>query len=155
MLSADHVVYYPLAPRDGGPAKLWTCLPGVPQQRWYYTGSSLYPYHLDSIQPLTDLIHTDDNHIAITGGSVCMDYSGAGCGNGGCAPATKNCGPGQNQVFVSGPPSGTPTGPSSTQSATSTPPPTTQGRQLHWNGDNSKCVSLTSRSAFNGATVAV
>lgn len=26
------------APSDRAPAKLWTCLPGVPQQRWYYTG---------------------------------------------------------------------------------------------------------------------
>lgn len=44
---------------------------GLANQRWYYT---------------------DDNHIAITGGSICLDGAGGGCGLGGCAPGTKTVG---------------------------------------------------------------
>ena len=35
------------------------------------------------------LFSVDDNHIAITGGTVCVDSAGGGCGLGGCAPGTK------------------------------------------------------------------
>jgi hypothetical protein len=101
-------------PMNNGPAKLYTCFPGVPQQRWYYTG---------------------DLHIAITGGTQCLDYAVI-CGLGGCAPGTKNCGTTNTQAWTSKPASGNGGGGA--------------GVQIHPNGDLTKCLTPSTRAYSNG-----
>jgi hypothetical protein len=54
-------------PSNYGPAKVYTCYPGLPQQHWYFTA---------------------DDHIAITGGTQCLERVG---GHGAGAPQTYQC----------------------------------------------------------------
>lgn len=108
-------------PYNGGPAKLWTCLT-VPQQTWYLT---------------------NDQHIAITNGNQCLSSNGQGCGNGGCAPGTSNCGNDQAQVWDVVPTSGGGGGGGGN--------PPSSGVGIHFNGDNSRCIRPGTRAAGDGA----
>lgn len=111
--------------------KMYTCYPGLQQQHWYLT---------------------NDNHIAITGGTTCLDRQ-----NGGTLAQVYSCiGGNTNQIWtISGgstppPPSTTTTMMASTTVATtasststgSTTPPPTGGAVVHFNGDNSQCLTV-------------
>lgn len=139
-------------PSNNGPAKLYTCYPGLAQQRWYLTA---------------------DNRIAITGGNQCLDK--------GQAPQTYQCTPGNtNQVWnvASGTDVTTTTiaPPITTASAssTSTPPvsvtstsvsatPTVispgggdgSGLWIHPNGNTTECLTVANGAAGLNAEVVI
>ncbi|KAJ9107093.1 hypothetical protein QFC20_003818 [Naganishia adeliensis] len=107
--------------------KLWTCLPGVAQQNWVFTG---------------------DNHLALYGGANCVSFNGGGCGLGGCAPGTIRCGPDQYQVWTLTAPNTPP------PTSTTAPPPAATGTELHWAGPTGQqCLGLTIRAASDGTIV--
>jgi hypothetical protein len=92
------------SPHNNGPAKVYTCYPGLAAQHWYFTA---------------------DQRVALTGGTQCLDLS-TSTG----APQTYACTPGNtNQVWAPGPaPTSEPVPPgSSTTSTISTPAPTATG----------------------------
>jgi hypothetical protein len=102
-----------LNPHNGGPSKLYTCFPGVPQQNWFYT---------------------PDLHIAITGGTQCLDAAVV-CGLGGCAPGTEACGSTNTQQW-----------------ATAAPPPPVSGGgvQIQLSGMTGRCLQPTTTSPTDG-----
>jgi hypothetical protein len=97
-------------PANNGPAKLYTCYPGLAQQHWYFTA---------------------DDRLALTGGNQCLDRA-----NGNGAPQTYNCLTGNtNQMWT---PDAMPT-PTTTFTPTPTPTPTTV-QWIHPNSDPSMVI---------------
>ncbi|RSH80687.1 hypothetical protein EHS25_007165 [Saitozyma podzolica] len=116
-------------PMNNGPAKLYTCYPGLSQQQWYYT---------------------PDLHVAVTGGNQCLDYEVI-CGLGGCAPGTRDCGSSDAQSWTSKP--------ADENISEYTSPETSSidrnidiagGVLIHPNGDTTKCLTPSGSSYGDG-----
>ncbi|KAK1921148.1 ricin B lectin domain-containing protein [Papiliotrema laurentii] len=135
-------------PADGGKLKVWTSYPGLYQQTWYLT---------------------DDNRIAITGGTQCLDDGGDGVG-----AQTWTCTTGNtNQIwYVEGtgpsPSSSSSAAPSSTPSSTPSGAysdipvnpnypgdPADGGRRIRVGGRNDLCLTVQNGYAGQGTNVAI
>lgn len=67
-------------------------LPRCPSTKVSYvrfTSSSAHLLADESNFLFSSWYYTPDQHIAITGGTQCLDATGGGCGLGGCAPGTE------------------------------------------------------------------
>jgi hypothetical protein len=114
-------------PHNNGPAKVYTCYPGLAAQHWYFTA---------------------DDRIALTGGDQCLDLNDSTG-----APQTYQCTIGNtNQVWT---PGGTSTSTTSTASITPAPTPTpTVVQYIHpGNADQTRCLSYA--GVYDGAAVEV
>ncbi|KAJ9119935.1 hypothetical protein QFC24_005418 [Naganishia onofrii] len=99
-------------------SKIWTCYPGLPQQQWYYT---------------------DDKHIAITGGSGCLETGRYGTPINQCS---SNSGSGsQTWNIVEG--SGAPPPP---------PPPANTGKPIKWVQDGRELCLTVGNGYFASGT---
>lgn len=90
---------------------------------------------------LFDLL-SDDDHLALTGGTVCMERVGAECNRAWCGPGTKTCSSTTDQVWTS------------SVAGDDGPQEPAAGTQIHPNYVQSKCVTVTGTAA-NGAAVNV
>jgi hypothetical protein len=114
-------------PHNNGPAKVYTCYPGLAAQHWYFTA---------------------DDRIALTGGDQCLDLNDSTG-----APQTYQCTTGNtNQVWT---PGSTPTTTTSTANITPAPTPTpTVVQYIHpGNVDQTRCLSYA--GVYDGASVEV
>jgi hypothetical protein len=114
-------------PHNNGPAKVYTCYPGLAAQHWYFTA---------------------DDRIALTGGDQCLDLNDSTG-----APQTYQCTTGNtNQVWT---PGSTPTSTTSTATITPAPTPTpTVVQYIHpGNVDQTHCLSYA--GVYDGASVEV
>lgn len=140
-------------PHNNGPAKLYTCYPGLTQQTWYLTS---------------------DGRIAITGGNQCLDIGPDG-------PQTYQCTTGDTNQFFTVDNTYTAPGQSTTKPASTTapmsttmvmsttsvmssamsttsmmpPPPAGKGNQIKFAGNPNQCLTVQNGFAGVGSTVAL
>lgn len=105
--------------------KIWTCYPGLAQQRWFYT---------------------DDNHIAITGGNTCLSFSSSSATN----AFYEGCGIDTTQTWNTATFNGGTTPPPPPP-----PPSNSTGRLIYWNGDVTKVLTVSNGYVAQGTAVTI